>query len=103
MLPMGIIRADVERGAHLDEKSRRAALNELVWVEHDPEHFVATVPGGAYVLRKVDSRSRVRSQRYRWKALWAPVDSPDVKELALEKRKEWSRGAAEAHYKRSQR
>lgn len=97
------VKADRERDAHLGEKARGAAMADLVWREIDADHLVAEVPGGSYVLRKVDSRSRVARQRYRWRSLWVPADSPDVRELALERRKEWARSAAAIHYRRNTR
>lgn len=95
-----ILRADVHRSLHIDAKKLATQKKELVWRQEGPAHFVADVTGGAYVLRKVDSRSRVASQRHRWKSLWVPIDSPNIRELALEKRREWARGAAEVHYER---
>lgn len=103
MGPLNIVRADAHRAAHIDAKNLRAASTELIWHHHGLDHYVAGVRGGSYVLRKVDSGSRIKRHRYRWKALWAPIDSPDIKELALERRKDWARGAAEAHYKRRNR
>lgn len=103
MTPLAIVRADAAKAAHIAEKNRRAALRRLRWVAHGERHFVATVDGGAYVLRRQDSGSRVKRHRYRWIALWAPIDSPDIKELALERRYQWAKGAAEAHYERRQR
>jgi hypothetical protein len=97
------VKADRERDQHLGEKAQGAAMTDLNWREIDAEHLVAEVAGGSYVLRKVDSRSRVARQRYRWLALWVPTDSPHPRELALEKRKEWARAAAAVHYRRSRR
>jgi|GEM_PF-6454779 len=103
MLPiLNVVRADAARAAHIDEKRLLAADKALHWVKAGPHHYVAEVPGkGSYVVRRVDSKSRVRRQRYRWLALWAPIDSPDVQELALEKLMEWGKAVAMAHYKRS--
>lgn len=97
------VKADRARDHHLGEKAAGSAMTDLVWKEIDVDHLVAEVPGGSYVLRKVDSRSRVARQRYRWLALWVPADSPVTRELALEKRKEWARAAAAVHYRRSGR
>lgn len=98
-----ILGADAHRTAHIDVKNLDAQRRNLVWHHHGLDHYVADVVGGAYVLRKVDSRSRVKRHRYRWKSLWVPIDSPHPKELACERRKDWAKGAAEVHYRRRRR
>lgn len=72
----------------------------LTWQRIGHDEFLAESEHGIYHVRRVNSGSRVPSQRYRWRALWAPL-SGTVRELALEKRLGWSKGAAEAHHRRS--
>lgn len=96
-----VLRADIHKTVHIADKNRHATMRVLRWRQEGPHHFVAEVGGGSYVLRRVDSGSRVKRQRYRWKSLWVPNDSPHIKELALERLKEWARGAAEVHYERN--
>ena len=100
MLPVAVPRAEL-RTASVAEKGRELA--PLRFVAHGELHFVAEVTGGSYVLRRADSGSRVKRHQHRWVALWCPIDSPDIKELALEKRRTWAKGAAEAHYERTHR
>lgn len=95
------VKADRERDVHLGQKARASAEQDLVWERLAPDLLSARVEGGVYQLRKVDSGSRVPYQRFRWRIVWR-ADTGYQRELALERRQEWAKAAAEIHYRRMQ-
>ena len=96
-LPVGYLRGDVARAAHIEDKALQ--LKGLRWRAAGPGVQEAIAQGGRYRVSKVDSRSRVKRHRYRFRAQWIPVEGGPI-ELALERNQDWAKLAAVSHWKR---
>lgn len=97
-LPIGYLRGDIARAAHIEDKAK--AIAELKWRPVGMRSSMAYAPNGIYRVSRVDSGSRVARYRYRFKAVFIPSDSDGEIEIALESKREWALLAAVNHFKR---